>query len=121
MKSLEDLLREKLNSFDNVAFAYLFGSYVTEEETQTSDVDIAVFLKNIDLDAQLQLNYELSKFLKKDVDLVVLNSVKNLFLLEAIFKYGKVMKDGETRIDFELVKEHDILDYKAFKKAIDAA
>jgi predicted nucleotidyltransferase len=121
MTSLQNILIEKLSCLDNVVFAYLFGSYAKKEQTHTSDVDIAVFLQNTDLDAQLQLNYELSKFLKKDVDLVMLNNVKNLFLLESIFKDGQVLKDGETRIDFELVKEHDILDYKAFKKAIDAA
>jgi hypothetical protein len=59
--------------------------------------------------------------IKKEVDLVVLNDVKNLFLLEAVFKEGKLLKDSPLRVDFELSKEHDILDYKELKRVINAA
>jgi uncharacterized protein len=116
-----DLLKEKLDTFANVNFAYLFGSYANGTQKDKSDVDIAVFLNKNDLDSQLQLNYELSKLLKKDVDLVILNNVKNLFLLESIFKDAIVLKESQKRIDYELRKEHDILDYKAFKRMINAA
>ncbi|MEA2028068.1 MAG: nucleotidyltransferase domain-containing protein [Campylobacterota bacterium] len=118
---IEDILKNKLASSDNVVFGYLFGSYATQTQTQKSDIDIALWLKDTSLDAQLQINYELSKLLKKDVDLVLLNSIKNIYLLESILKEGKVLKDSDERFDFELLKEHQILDYKAFKKYIDAA
>ena len=118
---MKNILKEKLKSMDSIEFAYLFGSYAKEEQKEESDVDIAVFLKQNNLDVRLQLSYELSKLLKKDVDLLVLNDVKNLFLLEAVFREGKLLKDSQQRVDFELVKEHDILDYKEFKRAINAA
>jgi len=113
-------LQNKLSTDNNVLFGYLFGSYASGTPNSRSDVDMALFLKNTSLDAQLQINYELSKLLRKDVDLVVLNSIKNIYLLEDILRNGVLLKDNQGRIEFELKKEHEILDYKAFKRYIDA-
>ncbi len=118
---VEELLIQKLQILKNVEFAYLFGSCADGSQKASSDVDIAVFLSKTDLDSELQVNYELSKFLKKDVDMLVLNSAKNLSLLDAVLKKGIVLKDSEKRVDFELRTQHDILDYKEFKRIIDAA
>lgn len=116
-----DEIKSILNNFEEVLFAYLFGSYANGTFRDSSDVDIAIYLKEVSLDNELQINYQLSKFLKKDADTLVLNKVKNLYLLESIFKEGIVLKDNEKRLDFELMRQHDILDYKAFRKYIDAA
>jgi predicted nucleotidyltransferase len=119
--NIAEVLSDKVSSYDAIVFGYLFGSYAKNVQTSQSDIDIALFLKDTSLDAQLQLTYELSKFLKKDVDLVVLNTVRNLYLLEVILNEGVVIKDHEDRFDFELMKQHEILDFKAFRKYIDAA
>ena len=116
-----EIISSHLSLNENIVFAYLFGSYAKNNYTNKSDVDIALYLKDISLDSQLQIIYELSKLLKRDVDLVVLNSVKNIYLLEEILKNGVIIKDNSKRVDFELRKEHEILDYKAFKRYIDAA
>jgi len=86
-KSLLEALSASLLLNDSVIFAYLFGSFAKGKQTSSSDVD-----------------------------LVVLNSVKNIYLLEDILKNGIILKDDEKRVDFELLKEHEILDYKAFKR-----
>lgn len=119
--NLKNIIINKLATMDEVNFAYLFGSYSKNEQTAKSDIDIALYLKDISLDVQLQINYELSKLLKKDVDIVILNSVKNIFLLESILKDAIVLKESEKRFDFELLKGHEILDFKAFRRYIDAA
>ena len=110
-----------MNFNKNILFAYLFGSHSKNEQTTNSDVDIAIYLADYSLDIELQINYELSKILKKNVDIVILNRVRNIFLLENILKEGIVLKDSSERIDFELSKQHEILDYKAFRRYIDAA
>ena len=112
---------DNISSNKNILFAYLFGSYSKNEQTKNSDVDIAIYLTTYSLDLELQINYELSKLLNKNVDIVILNRVKNIFLLENILKDGIVLKDTEERVDFELIKQHDILDYKAYRRYIDAA
>ncbi len=119
--AIKDILAQKLQTLPNVAFAYLFGSYADGSQKTSSDVDVALFLHTTDLDSQLQINYELSKLLKKDVDILLLNGAKNLSLLDVVLKKGVVLKDSSQRVDFELRVQHDILDYKAFKRSIDAA
>jgi len=117
IKITQKLLQEDLN----VKFAYLFGSYSDETYNDRSDVDIALYLDEYNFDKQLSISFELSKALNKDVDLVILNSAKNLYLLDDILRKGILLKDNENRVDFELKKHHQILDYKEFKKRIDAA
>jgi len=120
-KYLEDKIHHSLLSNHNVIFGYLFGSYSKNKQTEISDVDIALYLKDTSLDSKLRIIYELSKLVNKDIDLVVLNDIKNIYLLEDILKSGIIVKDADERFDFEIIKEHDILDYKAFRRYIDAA
>ncbi|WP_421716471.1 type VII toxin-antitoxin system MntA family adenylyltransferase antitoxin [Arcobacter arenosus] len=121
MKQIQKKLIEYLKNKSDVKFGYLFGSYAHNKYTDNSDLDIALFLENYSLDTQLEISFELSKILKLEVDLVILNHIKNIYLLEDILNNGILIKDNEQRIDFELIKEHDILDFKAFRKLIDAA
>lgn len=118
---IKETLSKYLYNNKSIKFAYLFGSYFDNTFTNESDVDLALYLEDKSLDNQLQLTYELSKLLKKDIDLIVLNNIKNIYLLENILNKNIILKDSEERIDFEIIKEHDILDYKAFRKYVDAA
>ena len=106
---------------DTVLFAYLFGSYAEGTQREESDVDIAVYLSDTSLDARLSLHHMLEKELDKEVDLVVLNDVKNIYLLEAILRKGILLKEHETRAFFEVEKNHEIIDFKQFRRYIDAA
>lgn len=118
-------LKTLLKSNVDVCFAYLFGSYANDTFDARSDIDIAVYFKNgIDLyDAGLTLHHSLEKALRKPVDLIVLNTIRNYDLLNDILNDGKVLIDREpdTRKIFEVEKEHEIKDYDVFKRMIDAA
>jgi len=114
-----------LNTFEELKFAYLFGSYSTDKADECSDVDIAIFIKqgyNL-FDTKLKIHHKLEISLNKEVDIVVLNSVKNFDLLNDILEDGVVLKDSEDdfRVMFELKKQHEILDYKEFKRMLDVA
>ncbi len=113
-------IREILAKDENVRFGYLFGSYADGTFDGCSDVDIAVFCERDDLDMRLGLHHRLQKFLRKEVDLICLNRVKNLFLLESILD-GILLKDHKERPYYEVMKRHEIIDYKLFKSMIDAA
>ena len=118
---MKNQLETLLQYESNVCFAYLFGSYADDTFTDKSDIDIAVYLKDFSLDAKLSLHHLLEKSLQKEVDLVCLNEVKNMYLLEAIITKGLVMKESEERDIFEVKTQHAIIDFKHFKKYIDAA
>ena len=115
------IVQKLLQNDSNIEFAYLFGSYNDGSYDERSDLDIALYLNDYSFDKQLSISFELSKALEKNVDLVILNSVKNLYLLDDILQKGTLLKDNEKRVDFELKKHHQILDYKEFKKSIHAA
>ena len=104
-----------------VEFAYLFGSQARGDAVERSDVDIAVYLTDTTFDSRLQLHHDLEVLLRKNVDLVVLNDVKNMYLLESILKDGIVVKDAKERAFFEVEKNHAIIDFKNFKRYIYAA
>jgi len=81
---------------NNVSFAYLFGSLVSGNFNQGSDVDIAVMLpfemkKEERFDLRLKFMGEISKILKKKVDVVVLNDVSSLYFKYIIIKEGKII------------------------------
>jgi predicted nucleotidyltransferase len=118
LKDIQQSLIKELQSDTNVEFAYLFGSFADGSFNDRSDVDLALYLKKVDFDTQLKISFELSKVLKKDVDLVVLNKAKNLYLLDDIIQKGIVIKDSDKRVDFELRKHHQFLDFVEFKKRI---
>jgi predicted nucleotidyltransferase len=118
---MKNRLKDILSSHDNVQFAYLFGSYARGDERESSDIDIAVYLENSSLDNRLEVHHALELALKKDIDLVLLNEVKSMPLLESILKEGILLKDAEERPFFEVKKNHEIIDFKNFKRYIDAA
>jgi predicted nucleotidyltransferase len=118
-----DKIKNILEDLSIVEFAYLFGSYAKGEENNWSDIDIAVFTNSTlnTLDTYLEIHHKLAVAFHEEIDLVILNSAKNLYLLEDIISYNIVLKDSEQRFDFEIKREHDILDFKAYRKIIDAA
>lgn len=118
---MKKILERILHSDNNIAFAYLFGSYADGSFSDESDVDIAVYLQEYSLDTQLTLHHKLEKKFHKKVDLVCLNDIKNIYLLESIITKGVVVKESDERAAFEVAKQHIIIDFKNFKKYIDAA
>jgi len=58
----------------------LFGSYSRGEETKDSDVDVMVELSEPNARAFINLSYELAKIVKRKVDLVSKNGVKERYM-----------------------------------------
>lgn len=120
-----DDIQSILIPLQEVKFAYLFGSYAKASHTDRSDIDVAVFIddKYDIFDTKLKVHHQLEIHFNKDIDLVVLNSVKNFDLLEDILNDGILLKDSDddSRVMYELYKDHEIKDYKAFKRMLDVA
>ncbi|ADV46523.1 type VII toxin-antitoxin system MntA family adenylyltransferase antitoxin [Nitratifractor salsuginis] len=116
-----DQIKTLLSRDKNVRFAYLFGSYARGDADEKSDVDLAVYLEECSFDIRLELHHRLEKALRRDVDLLCLNELKNIYLLEKILDEGIVVKDHPERDYFEVLKGHEIIDFKNFKRYIDAA
>ena len=88
---------------------YLFGSYGTENQWPTSDVDIALLLPHAQAGREKHLNLspcclELESALRREVDLVNLRQVSTVFQKEVIAE-GRLIFCADTRAldEFEML------------------
>jgi predicted nucleotidyltransferase len=121
-----ETVKKTVNSFKEIVFAYLFGSYADDTFSVRSDIDIAVYLaKELNtFDTKLMIHHQLEIRLQRDIDLIILNDIRNYNLLQEILDNGILIKDSvpqEMRMLYELDKQHEILDFQAFQRMIYAA
>jgi predicted nucleotidyltransferase len=102
-----------------ITLSYLFGSFATGTTNKDSDVDIAVYLnpdkcKDI-FDTRLILIKEFTQALKKEVDVIILNTTKP-FLRFVVIKEGKLafQRDEGFKIDFEIRTLNEYFDFKPY-------
>ena len=117
------LISKKISSYLNdqyqdIVFAYLFGSFVTEE--RFNDIDVAVFTKNSEvkiLEFELDLENELEKVVRVQIDVRVINGAPLAFS-QNVIRSGKVIVDREPnlRADFEgrILKQY--FDFSPFRR-----
>ena len=91
-------LAKVLQKFEEIAFAYVFGSSKDEIVNEGSDIDIAVYFinKKNELDLRLQIIAELEILIPSfnNYDLVVLNSANSILAMQAIKGKLLFVKDG---------------------------
>jgi predicted nucleotidyltransferase len=89
-------VRGLLRTEKNIRLALLFGSVATGEEGYESDVDIAVSLRNSDLDRIVDLSVKLSTSIGRRVDLIRLEDAESdpSFLREIVGS-GRVLVDRQ--------------------------
>ncbi len=108
-------------SFPEVRFAYLFGSFAAGKAGPLSDLDLAVYLEPYSHGRFLDLYAACCRALKRnDLDLVVLNRTENLILLENIIREGKLLfeRDRGARFEFEVETLHLALDFREMRRQI---
>jgi|UniRef100_A0A7C3SNV7 predicted nucleotidyltransferase len=108
-----------------VIFAYLFGGLAKGRITPISDIDIAVYLKDIKdevdvFNIKLELLTTLSEVLNtEEIDIVILNNTP-LPLKAKIIQNKKVLvdKDPNLRYSFESLTLREYFDFSIKEKAI---
>lgn len=108
-----------------VIAVYLFGSYAEGKERPLSDIDIGILLDRTDHNAIKEIRnkciVELSRILRKDIHLVILNSTREE-LIRQIFLKGKciLVSDPKKTSQYKMVmlaKVADFLYYRAKMQA----
>ena len=129
MMSIENIKQLLLPVFEryraNVVFAYLFGSGARGEVSPLSDIDIAIYLaeenRSSFFDIKLSLHADVSRALKRnDVDLVVLNTIRNEMFTADVIRNGVVIFDRDTAVreDYEVKRLHESIDFKTHRLAV---
>jgi len=94
------LLKKELPSLKAL---YLFGSVASEQNTSTSDIDLAFLSKeSISSLQRFDLSQVLAQSLNKDVDLIDLNEASEVLRFEIISKGKRLFSDETQEVeDFE--------------------
>ncbi|MCS7052887.1 MAG: nucleotidyltransferase domain-containing protein [Ignavibacterium sp.] len=101
-----DKINNYLLQYENISFALIFGSFVSNNNHNLSDLDIGIYTKSeFDLLSIGKIIYDLEKITKLKIDLVELNNLPKKFPYFAfnIVNQHKVIfiKDEEEFIKFK--------------------
>jgi hypothetical protein len=124
MMSINDMaakIKQCLLVYDDIAFAFLFGSSVQGGAAAFSDVDIAIYFTGaVDFYRINGLREDLSELLGTETDIVVLNNASPIIRMQ-VLKKGALIVDLNRRLYNEFfvntVKEYD--DLKRTRKDIE--
>lgn len=87
IKQHKDLIRQLCEKY-NVENLYAFGSVLTENFNEESDIDLLVNFKPINVDYYadnyFDLKFSLEEVLRREVDLLEEKALKNPYIIEAI-------------------------------------
>jgi predicted nucleotidyltransferase len=107
-----------LIEYDDIIFAYIFGSYAQGKIRKDSDIDIAIYLKSkLDVDMYLKIKMDLSEVTKREVDLVILNDATPLLKYEIYKNHILLFTRDETMESNYKVKT--LFEYNDVKRYLD--
>ncbi len=112
-------MASRIKKRKNIIFAYIFGSFVRDDEF--SDIDIGIFckkLENIDpLSFEFELEKDINSITKFPVDVRIINHAPVSFVF-AVIKEGLLVKDEDPnkRADFEGMIFKKYADFAIYRK-----
>ena len=115
--ALMDKIKLFLENREEIQFAYLFGSFVDEDEENFRDIDLGIFIDETaeitkDKFYEMELSTLLEDIVKFPVDIVILNRAAPAIVFNA--SKGKLLKndDDDDRIDFVTLNWKMYWDFK---------
>ena len=118
-KQIVHQLQETLRGEENIAFAYLHGSFV--EKRNFADLDIAVFLHKVPesniVFYELALEHSLGKIFPYPVEVRILNNAPPSFCY-LVLKKGIILVDNneDARVDFAVQTYRRYFDFLPFRR-----
>lgn len=110
---------------DKISAVYLFGSTAGGQAGPGSDIDLAILLADQHYSSggeiRIDLYVDCSKALKRnDIDIIILNSTRNLFLINDVITNGVVLFDRDPgfREEFEVKKMHDFIEFQEHRRKV---
>ena len=102
---VKHILKQFFTAQTSVQLAILYGSFAKGQETERSDVDIAIAGSEGNPSSVLaDLNLSISKLLNRETDIVDLNSISGTILTQ-ILTSGIILKKEDTSLYAELIKK----------------
>lgn len=106
---------------NDIKFAFIFGSFASKQMTPSSDLDIAIFFYNtLDFNEINELKEKLAGALRKEVDIVVLNSASPIIKMQVLKKGILIInRDPKTYNEFFMKTMNEYDDLKSIRKGIE--
>ena len=95
LNKMVEYLKNEINPFAII----LFGSYSRNTQNKESDIDIAIKANNIDLKKIYELKQKLEDISQKDVDLVDLDDISDVFRYEILMNGIKLFCQDDYKFD----------------------
>lgn len=107
-----------LIGYENIVFAYIFGSYAQKVIRTDSDIDIAIYLeKELAVETYLEIKADLTEACKREIDLIILNDATPLLKYE-IYKNSISLFSRDKAIETSY-KVKTLFEYNDMKKYLD--
>lgn len=108
-------LKSYFHSLEDISFVFLFGSWASGRTVKESDVDIAIYFKNeYSFERTKEIWSDLEDLLKKDIDLIILNTSPPLIGYSAIRGKAILIKDYESYLYYMLRISQEAEDFSKF-------
>lgn len=109
------IIKEELEKYDDIVFAYIFGSFVDSD--RYNDIDVAIFLKNPEKHRLMEREFELERILEDKIhisfDVRIINFAPISFVYNVLKnKILIIDRDSSLRADFESLIFREYFDYK---------
>lgn len=109
--TMVETLKRYFAKREDIAFAFLYGSYAKGNATKLSDIDIAIYFyprrrhpveyeEVVFYDTENEIGRDLERFLKKEVELLILNRVPATVAAAAIRGIPLAINDWGLYLDF---------------------
>ncbi len=121
-KDKQDLINTISNIFrtkKDIVFAYIFGSFVSKDEFK--DIDIGVYISNIEsatiLKLELELESELEDIIRIPADVRIINNAPISFVYNILRNKSVILDNNiDLRSDFEGIVLKKYFDFQYFRK-----
>lgn len=119
-EALQEKLTNIINNYEDISFAYIHGSFLTEK--YFADIDIAIFWEHFEskdqaLRQEIDLEMALQDELGYPIDVRIINSAPLSFCYN-VLKSGKMLcsKNEELRVDFVTRTIDNYIDFLPYRK-----
>jgi len=117
----ENKIKSYLENIEDICTGYIYGSFATNMERPTSDIDISILLYNGSPDFQRKnkIMLDLNEITGREVDCVELDKVSPVLQMQ-ILKKGKLLfcKDEKRLNEVKIEAIRNYLDLKKIRKPI---
>ena len=121
-KKTEIVNRLKKLFDDKVEFAFIFGSIATGRFYEHSDIDAAVYLKEMPVDTEARLNFisSISKEFNRKIDLIILNDCDIVIAMQVLANGILIINNNpHLFIRFKARKLSEYPDFKISRRIVE--